>query len=504
MSTPAYGYDRVDKRSRCRPKLGATRMALGVLCLASFIAVVDTTIVSVALPSMQHDLGFSGGDAQWILNGYVLTFGGLLLVCGRAGDLYGRRRLFLCGLALFGAASLLGGFAPSAATLVGARALQGAGAAAFVPASLSLLTAIFAEGEDRNRAIGVYGAMAAMGFVVGMVGGGVLTELLGWRWVLFVNVPVALVALLVTPRVLSESRNEAAPRSLDLLGAVTATLGLAALIYAISNVAEQGWSSPTTVISAAAGTLLAFLFVVVERRSQAPLAPLSVFRRRAVLVPNAAIFLQSSVGVAWLFVLTLYFQEVLGHGPLDAGLLFLPMTLSSLAAAPVAGRLATRFGTTAMATCGLATVAMGVALMTSMSRGAGLPVVVLGMVVGEAGFMLSNVSLTIAGSGAVGEGEQGLSAGLLNTSIQLGSAWGLGVVATLVAAAGTQGSGPTDPQALIDGLRTGLAACAGFAIAALPILLVARPGKPQERASRASAPHPAVDVDDRPTRSDTP
>jgi MFS family permease len=199
------------------------RLALFLLCLASFMAVVDTTIVSIALPSMRREMGFSGADAQWILNGYALAFGGLLLLLGRAGDLYGRRRLFVAGLALFGVASLAGGLSWEPWVLVAARFLQGAGAAAFVPASLSLLTATFAEGEERNRAIGVYGAMAALGFVVGMVGGGVITEYLGWRWVMFVNVPVALAALLPAPAVVAESREERAPRSLDLAGALTVT-----------------------------------------------------------------------------------------------------------------------------------------------------------------------------------------------------------------------------------------------------------------------------------------
>src|ERR671917_477111 len=192
------------------------RLALFLLCLASFMAVVDTTIVTIALPSMRRSLGFSAADAQWILNGYALAFGGLLLLLGRAGDLYGRRRLFVVGLALFAAASLVGGFSWEPWILVTARFVQGVGAAALVPASLSLLTAIFTEGEERNRAIGLYGAMAALGFVVGMVGGGVITEFLGWRWVMFVNVPVALVALVPTPAALPESRNERAPRSCPL------------------------------------------------------------------------------------------------------------------------------------------------------------------------------------------------------------------------------------------------------------------------------------------------
>jgi len=452
----------------------ATRknFALVLLCAASFIAVVDTTIVSIALPSIRRELGFSGADAQWILNGYALAFGGLLLLLGRAADLWGRRRLFLAGLALFGVASLVGGLAPSPWVLISARVLQGVGAAALVPASLSLLTAIFAKGEERNRAIGVYGAMAALGFVVGMVGGGVITEFLGWRWVLFVNVPVALAALLPAPAVVPESRNERAPRSLDLAGALTVTSGLASLIYAVSEVPGSGWTSTATLGFGALGLLLLTLFAVSERRSPAPLVPLGVLGERAVVVPNAAIFLQSMVGVAWLYVLTLHFQEVLGHGPLTAGLLFIPMTLVSVVAAPVAGRLATRLGVRTTAASGLALVAVGLFSMTPMSAGGGLVFVLSGMVIGEIGFMLSNVPLTIAGSGSAGEDERGLSAGLLNTSMQLGNAWGLGIVATVVAAAtAALGGEAAGSQALVGGLRWGVLACASFAVLALPVVV---------------------------------
>ena len=449
-------------------------LALFLLCLGSFIAVVDTTIITIALPSMRRELGFSGADAQWILNGYALTFGGLVLLLGRAGDLYGRRRLFEVGLALFAAASLVGGFAWEPWILVCARFIQGVGAAALVPASLSLLTASFAEGEERNRAIGIYGAMAALGFVVGMVGGGVITQFLGWRWVLFVNVPVALVALVPAPAVLPESRNERATRSLDLAGALTATAGLGLLIYAISEVPENGWMSTATLGFGTLGTLLMACFVVAERRSSAPLVPLGVLKKRAVVVPNAAIFLQSMVGIAWLYVLTLYLQEVLGHSALTAGLLFIPMTLASVLAAPVAGRLATRLGLRMTAAWGLALVAAGLLLMTPMSVGGGLVFVLLGMVAGEIGFMFSNVPLTIAGSG--GTGERGLAAGLLNTSIQLGNAWGLGVVATVVAAASAALGGEAGgSEALVGGLRWGLYACVGFAMLAFPVVLKGLP-----------------------------
>jgi EmrB/QacA subfamily drug resistance transporter len=462
-----------------------------LLCAASFIAVVDTTIVSIALPSMRRELGFSGADAQWILNGYALAFGGLLLLLGRAGDLYGRRRLFVAGLAIFAAASLVGGLSWESWVLVVARFLQGVGAAALVPASLSLLTAIFAEGEERNRAIGVYGAMAALGFVVGMVGGGVITEFLGWRWVLFVNVPVALAALLPAPAALPESRNERAPGSLDLVGTLTATSGLASLIYAVSEVPDSGWTSTATLGFGALGLLLLAFFVVAERRSSAPLVPLWVLGERAVVVPNAAIFLQSMVGIAWLYVLTLHFQEVLGHGPLTAGLLFFPMTLVSVVAAPIAGRLATRLGVRTTASSGLALVAAGLLLMTSMSAGGGLVFVLCGMVVGETGFMFSNVPLTIAGSGSAGEGELGLSAGLLNTSMQLGNAWGLGIVATVIAAAtAALGGEAGGAEAFVGGLRWGVLACVGFAVLALPIVIFGLRGEsdqkePDRRESRA-------------------
>ena len=371
-------------------------------------------------------------------------------------------------------ASLVGGLSWEPWILVAARFLQGIGAAAFVPASLSLLTAVFAEGEERNRAIGVYGAMAALGFVVGMVGGGVITEFMGWRWVLFVNVPVALAALLPARAMLPESRNERAPRSLDLAGALTATTGLASLIYAVSEVPDSGWTSSATLGFGALGVLLLTLFVVAERRSSAPLVPLGLLGKRAVVVPNAAIFLQSMVGIAWLYVLTLHFQEVLGHSPLTAGLLFSPMTLASVVAAPVAGRLATRLGVRTTASSGLALVAAGLLLMTRMSESGSLLIVLSGMVIGEMGFMFSNVSLTIVGSG--GTSERGLAAGLLNTSIQLGNAWGLGVVATVVAAVTSAlGGEAAGLEALVGGLRSGLYACAGFAVLALPIILLGLP-----------------------------
>jgi EmrB/QacA subfamily drug resistance transporter len=457
-------------------------LALVLLCAGSFLGVVDTTIVAIALPSVRRDLGFSATDAQWILNGYALVFGGLLLLLGRCGDLYGRRRLFMAGLALFGVASLAAGLAWEPWVLIVARCVQGAGAAALVPASLSLVTTTFAGGEERNRALGVYGAMAALGFVVGMVLGGLLTEFLGWRWVFFVGVPVALAVLSLAPAAVPESRDEGASRVLDVPGAAMATLGLASLIYAISEVPKNGWASPLTLSLAALGALLLGGFVVAERRSEAPLVPLGVFSERTLAVPNAAVILQSMIGIAWLYVLTLYFQDALGHGPLQTGFLFAPMTLASVVAAPVAGRLVTRLGVKPTTALGLVLVAAGLLLMALMSTEGGILLVLSGMVVGEVGFMLSSVSLTIAASGALSEDKRGLAAGVLNTSVQLGNAFGLGVVATVVAAATAALGGETiGVEAMVGGFRWGLMSCVGIVVLALLVVLVGLRGrKPSE------------------------
>src|SRR5215210_3678520 len=399
----------------------AKAFALILLCGASFVAVLDVTIVTIALPSVRRELGFAGGEVQWVLTGYALSFGGLLLLMGRAGDLYGRRRLFVVGLAAFAAASLLGGLAWAPWVLVAARLLQGVGGAALVPASLALLAATFAGGEERTRAMGVYGAMAGVGFVLGMVLGGVIAEFLGWRWVLFVNVPVALAVLSLAPVVIRESKDDRAPRTLDLAGAATATLGLAAMIYAVSEAPHNGWVSPTTISTAGIGAVLLGVFVAVERRAPEPLVPLPIFGRRGVAVTNAAVVLKSRVVAAQLYVLTLYFQDALGHTPLQAGLLFVPMTATCVVASPLAGRLTTRLGERWTAVCGFAISAAGLMVVASrLPSEDGLMIVLLGMAVAEAGFVIANVPLTVAAAGSVGEDERGLASGVLSTSTEFG------------------------------------------------------------------------------------
>jgi EmrB/QacA subfamily drug resistance transporter len=461
---------------RAKSLPGRNRLGLVLLCTASFIAVADTTIVSIALPSIRQSLGFSPSSLQWVLNGYALTFGGLLLLLGRVGDLYGRRRLFTIGLLLFGVGSLLCGAAWTPESLVAGRFLQGLGAAAFVPASLALLTAMFTEESERSRAIGVYGAMAALGFVVGMVGGGLITEFWGWRWVFFVNIPVVVLTLIPISSALEESRQRDDSRRVDIYGALTVTSGLVLVIYALSIAPERGWFSPTTILAAAIGIVFLVSSVFIESRHQAPLVPLSVITRKPVLIPNVAIAFQSMIGIAWLYLLTLYFQEVLMEGAFSTGMRFAPMTIASLVGAAIGGRLASQVGVRATAAWGLSLVGAGIGTMiVGMWGGASLILlVVLGMVIGEAGFMLSNVSLTIAATSSVGTERGGLAAGLLNTSIQLGSGWGLGIVAAVVSAT-LPASDRLDPDHYTGALRWGLFTCICFAASGLLLVLLGLP-----------------------------
>src|SRR5829696_5154776 len=450
---------------------GRKTFALVLLCCASFVAVLDVTIVAIALPSVRRELGFTGGDVQWILTGYALSFGGLLLLMGRAGDLYGRRRLFVGGLALFAAASLFGGLAWAPWVLVVARFLQGVGSAALVPASLALVSATFAEGEERNRAMGVYGAMAGVGFVFGMVLGGVITQFLGWRWVLFVNVPVALAVLSLARVALDESKDDAAPRTLDMAGAATATLGLASLIYAISEAPKNGWASTATLGTAGMGTVLLGVFVAHERRASTPLVALPILYRRAVAVPNLAVVLKSMVGAAQLYVLTLYFQDALDRTPLEAGLLFIPMTAASVVASPVAGRLTTRLGARRTAVWEFAMSGAGLVLVAwLMPQKDALVAILLGMAVAEAGFVSASVPLTVAATDGVGDNERGLASGVLSTATELGNALGFAAVGAVIAAA--TATGPVGADALLSGLRWGLWSATAFAVLALMLVVV--------------------------------
>lgn len=443
----------------------AKRGSLAVLCAASFLAVVDTTIVSIAIPSIRRSLGFTAGGAQWVLSVYALLFGGLLLLFGRLADRVGRRRAFLAGLAVFALGCLVAGIAPSAWVLLAARAVQGVGAAAFVPGSLSLLTAAYPSARERGRALGAYGAMAGLGFVAGMVGGGVITQLLGWRWVFLLLVPVVGATLAAGWRVLPAPAPSAVRREpLDVPGALSVTAGLVLVIYAVTGAPAYGWLGAATWVPGLAGLALLAVFVAIERRARAPLIPPHLVARPGVLAVNGAITLESMVGVAWLYLLTLWFQDVRGADALETGLLFAPMTAASLAGASVAGRAAVAFGARPVAAAGMVLVLAGLGAMAWGVSVDALGAVLAGSVAGEAGFMLASVALTIVATGVLSTSDAGLAAGLFNTATQLGGGTGLGIVAAVAAASGDLSA---------SALRAGFLACALFSALALVTVAVA-------------------------------
>src|ERR671910_544513 len=318
-------------------------LALALLALAQFVVVLDASIVNVALPSIGSDLDFAPEDLSWVVNGYTLFFGGFLLLGGRMADLLGRRRLFIAGMVLFAAASFAGGIAQSGGMLVAARAVQGLGAALLSPAALALLTVIFAEGRERNTALGVWGAVAGSGGAAGVLAGGMLTEWAGWEWVLFVNVPIGIAAALIAPRLLDESRDESSP-SFDIAGAVSVTAGLALLVYTLVDANDAGWGSTQTL--ALGGLALAALasFVFIERRRRYPLVPFSIFRLRTLRGANVIGLLLGMSLFAMFFFISLYMKQVLGYEPLKAGLAYLPLAGLIIVSAGVASQLVTKVG----------------------------------------------------------------------------------------------------------------------------------------------------------------
>lgn len=440
-------------------------MVLALLCAAQFMVVLDFSIVNVALPAIRDEFGLSREGSQWIITGYVLTFGGFLLLGGRVADIYGRRLIFVAGLCSFAAASLAGGLASSAEVLVGARAVQGLGAAAVSPAALSILTTSFREGVERNRALGIWGGVAAAGFSSGVILGGFLTEILGWEWVMFVNVPIGLVAAALAPVVLDGDAGEAGGRNLDVPGAVFATVGLVALVYALSGAEGTGFASPNLLVSL--GLALASFggFWVVESRSRDPLVPLGVFRHRSLTGANVVGLLIIAAAAPMIFLVTLYMQRVLGYSAIVAGLAWLPHGLTSIFASHVGGRLATRFGVRSTLLGGLAVLAASLVLLSRVSAGGGFWVDLLpGTLLVSFGIVLPLVAVSVAATSGVKDSEQGLASGLLSTTQQIGAALGL---ALLVAISVTRteivaASGAPQEEALVQGFRYALAFGAAF------------------------------------------
>jgi EmrB/QacA subfamily drug resistance transporter len=437
-------------------------LVLVLVCLGQFMVILDATIVNVALPSIQADLGFSAADLQWVINSYTLVFGGFLLLGGRAADLVGRRALFVAGVIVFSAASLLNGLSNSAEMLVAARGLQGLGGALVSPAALSIITTTFAEGPDRTKAMGVWGAIAAGGGAFGLLLGGILTEALSWEWIFFVNVPVGIAAAVLAWRYVPESHAEQRPDSFDFAGAVTVTSGLIVLVYAIVKAEEYGWGSAETLGLAALAVALLAIFVLIERRSSAPLVRLGIFKIRSLLGANLVLLVVAGGLFANFFFSSLYVQQILGYTPLEAGLAFLPVTLGIVAGSGLSQVLVKKLGVRETTMGGMVLASAGLFLLSQAEvDGTYLGTLLPGLLLMSVGMGLTFVPVTLIATTNVSAEDAGLASGLFNTSQQIGGALGLAVLATL--AANKTASVITDvgqAAALVEGYQVAFAGAA--------------------------------------------
>jgi EmrB/QacA subfamily drug resistance transporter len=451
---------------------------LVLVCIAQFMVILDATIVNVALPSIQNGLHFTTSSLQWIVNAYTLVFGGFLLLGGRASDLFGRQRLFIAGVIIFTAASLMNGVATSSGMLVGGRALQGFGAALVSPAALSIVTTTFAEGAERTKALGVWSAIAAGGSAVGLIVGGMLTEWLSWRWVFFINLPIGIAAALLSLRFVPNSRAEEKPDTADIAGAVSVTGGLLVLVYALVKAQSYGWGSGKTIGLGALALALLVSFVLVELRSKAPLIRLGIFKLRSLSGSNAAMLFVFSGLFAMFYFASLYLQQVLGYGPLRAGFAFLPFTFGIVIGAGGAQQLIQRIGIRTVTYIGLTLGVIGLALFTQLpTHGSYLVNVFPTIVIVSIGMGLAFVPLTLLATTNVDDADAGLASGLFNTSQQVGGALGLAVLSTLASSQTsrlTGGSGPVigHSAALTSGFHVAFGVGALLLIGGIAMLLV--------------------------------
>jgi EmrB/QacA subfamily drug resistance transporter len=437
------------------------RLALALLCTVQFMVVLDVAIVNVALPSIQRDLGFSQENLQWVISAYALLFGGFLLLGGRAADLLGRRRVFRAGLVVFTVASLLSGLAWSDGALIASRGLQGLGSAIVSPAALSILTTTFREGSERNAALGAWGAVGAFGAVAGVLLGGILTDLLSWQWVFYVNVPVGVAAYAIAPRLLAESR-DATAESFDLGGAALVTSGLVVLVYALTQANGHGWGSATTLglFTAAVGLLAAF--VTREARTRDPLVPLSIFRKRTLTGANIAGVVIGTIVFSMFLMLTLYMQQVLAYSPLRTGIAYLAVAGTTILWSAVAAKLVTRLGVKPVLIAGMTFMASGLAYFTQVSiDGSYLGDLLPGFLLIALGMGFSFVPISIAALAGVQPAEAGLASGLITTSQQVGGALGIAALSAIATSAPT----------LVEGFHD--AFVAGTAVALVGVVVAA-------------------------------
>jgi EmrB/QacA subfamily drug resistance transporter len=437
-------------------------LVLVLVCMAQFMVILDATIVNVALPSIQADLDMSEADLQWIVNAYALVFGGFLLLGGRAGDLVGRKRIFLVGVVIFTVASLLNGLSTSSEMLIICRGLQGLGAALVAPAALSIITTTFAEGAERAKAMSVWAAIAVGGGAVGLVVGGILVDYVSWPWIFYVNIPVGIAVFLASMRFVPESKDERAHKAFDLAGAATVTAGLLILVYAIVKAQEKGWGSAHTLIVGGISLALLAAFLMIERRSIEPLVRLSIFRVRTVRAANVAMFFVAAGLFAMFFFNTLYLQRVLGYSPLEAGLAFLPFTAGIVIGAGLSQGLVAKVGARELPLIGMTMAIAGMLLFIRLQPGGEYVTDFLpGVMLASIGMGLTFVPITLIATSGIPASDAGLASGLFNTSQQIGGALGLAVLSTLsvnvtddtLAGAGGEPTPDQQAQALVDGFH---------------------------------------------------
>lgn len=406
---------------------------LVICCIGQFMVILDVSVVNVALPSIRSGLHFSPADLQWVVNAYTLTFAGFLLLGGRACDLLVRRNVFIFGMGLFALASLVGGLAQSQGMLVIARGIQGLGGAVVAPATLSIITSTFTEGGERNKALGAWGAMGAVGGSVGVLLGGILTQLLSWRWILFINVPIGAAAVIAALRVISAEKPESPERrNFDLAGALTGTAGLIVLTYGIVKTEQYGWGSARTLITLAIAAALLGVFLLIESRfATAPLMPLRIFRSRQLTAANVVVTLLGASAFSMWYFISLYLQEVHGFTPIETGVAFLPPTVTLAAAAQIAGKRLAQVGPGRLLVIGMGLISVGLLWLGQMSStGSYWSDVFVPFVIAGAGIGTTFVSVTVAGMAGVQPREIGLASGLINTSRQIGASLGLAILAT--------------------------------------------------------------------------
>src|SRR5919197_2311569 len=447
--------------------------AFALLAVAFFMTVIDLTIVNVSLPTIGRDLHFSQTSLQWVVTAYALTFGGFLLLVGRAADLLGRRRILMLGLGLFSVASLAAALATGAGFMIGARALQGIGAAFMLPAALSIVMNMFQEGAERNKALGIWGGLGAGGATVGVIAGGLLTRYAGWQYIFYLNVPIGAAALALAPRIVPEGRLATPRRRFDALGAIAGTGGLVLLVDAISQAPQYGWGATRTIALLAASVALLAAFLVIENRAKEPVLPLSIFRLRTLAGANVAGLLLGGSFFAFIFVGTLYMQQVLHYSALQSGLAWLAASVTSIALAGLSQALVTRGGAKVVMAIGMALIGAGVLWATQVPvHGHFLANLAGPFVVAGAGTAFAFIPISIAALAGVEEQQAGLASGLLNTSQQLGGAIGI-AIASSVASSHTQSmlhAGHAAPAALTGGVPHALWVLGGIGLLAVPAI----------------------------------